>query len=135
MGAPAFSPSPPLSLSSSPPSTSTVVWLHPEAPAKPAEGAPCNGCGLCCLAEPCPLGVVVSRRRKGACVALRWSDAEQRYLCGMVADPGGVTGFTHPWAVRALSALARRWIASGVGCDARLQTQPLPPPQPPASEV
>ena len=113
---------------------STVVWLHPEAPAKPAEGAPCNGCGLCCLAEPCPLGVVVSRRRKGACVALRWSDAEQRYLCGMVSDPGGVTGFTHAWAVRAMAALARRWIASGAGCDARLQTQPLPPSLPPTSD-
>lgn len=113
---------------------STVVRLHPEAPAKPAEGAPCNGCGLCCLAEPCPLGVVVSRRRKGACVALRWSDVEQRYLCGMVSDPGGVTGFTQAWAVRAMAALARRWIASGVGCDARLQTQPLPPSLPPTSD-
>ena len=105
--------------------TSTVVWLHPEAPAKPAEGTPCNGCGLCCLAEPCPLGVVVSRRRTGACVALRWSDTDQRYWCGMVADSAGVTGLTHPWAVRAMSALARRWIASGVGCDARLQTVPV----------
>lgn len=110
------------------PPTSTVVWLHPEAPAKPSEGAPCNGCGLCCLAEPCPLGVVVSRRRTGACVALRWSDADQRYWCGMVADPAGVTGLTHPWAVRAMSALAGRWIASGVGCDARLQTAPVVPP-------
>ena len=55
-----------------------VVWLQPSAPPKPAEGAPCNGCGLCCLAEPCPLGMLVSRRRTGACTALRWSDADQR---------------------------------------------------------
>lgn len=102
----------------------TVVWLHPEAPPKPAEGAPCNGCGLCCLTEPCPLGVLVSRRRTGACAALRWSDADRRYRCGMVQAPGAVTGFTHPWAVRLMSALARRWIAAGIGCDARLQTQP-----------
>lgn len=101
-----------------PPSAPTVVWLHPEAPAKPVEGAPCNGCGLCCLAEPCPLGVLVSRRRAGACLALRWSDADGRYLCGMVVDPGGVTGWTHPWAVRWLGQLARRWIAAGAGCDA-----------------
>ena len=101
-----------------------VVWLQPSAPPKPAEGAPCNGCGLCCLAEPCPLGMLVSRRRKGACTALRWSDADQRYWCGMVADPGGVTELTPPWAVRALSALARRWIASGAGCDARLDVLP-----------
>lgn len=100
-----------------------TIWLQPSAPVKPAVGAPCNGCGLCCLAEPCPLGVLVSRRRTGACVALQWSDGQQRYLCGMVADPGGVTGWTHPWAVRAVSALARRWIASGTGCDADLAVQ------------
>ncbi|WP_291477241.1 hypothetical protein [Acidovorax sp.] len=101
-----------------PPSAPTVVWLYPEAPAKPVEGAPCNGCGLCCLAEPCPLGVLVSRRRAGACLALRWSDADGRYQCGMVVDPGGVTGWTHPWVVRWLGRLARRWIAAGAGCDA-----------------
>ena len=55
-----------------------VVWLQPSAPPKPAEGAPCNGCGLCCLAEPCPLGMLVSRRRTGACVALRWRAADGR---------------------------------------------------------
>ena len=83
-----------------------VVWLQPAAPPKPAEGAPCNGCGLCCLAEPCPLGVLVSRRRRGACVALRWSDRDQRYWCGMVAEPASVTGWRHPWVVRGLSLLA-----------------------------
>ena len=108
-----------------PPGWQVVHW-HPEAPPKPPEGAPCNGCGLCCLAEPCPLGVLVSRRRQGACVALRWSDADQRYWCGMVADPASVTGWRHPWVVRGLSRLARRWIASGVGCDAQLQVQPPP---------
>lgn len=103
-----------------------IVWLQPEAPAKPAAGAPCNGCGLCCLTEPCPLGMVVSRRRTGACVALRWSEDEQRYRCAMVVDSGGVTGWTHPFAVRALSWLARRWIAAGVGCDARLSVNTPP---------
>ena len=93
-----------------------VVWLQPDAPAKPPEGAACNGCGLCCLAEPCPLGMLVSRRLRGSCVALRWSDAQQRYLCAMVADPGGATGITRPWAVGALAWLARRWIAAGSGC-------------------
>lgn len=101
--------------------TSTVVWIQPQAPVKPSEGAPCNGCGLCCLVEPCPLGVLVSRRRRGPCVALRWSDPDQLYRCGMVSDPGSVLGSTPPWFARAMSALARRWIASGVGCDARLE--------------
>ena len=69
--------------------------------------------------------MLVSRRRTGACVALRWSDADQRYWCDMVLDPGGVTGLLHPRVQPVLSALARRWIASGVGCDAPLEVQHL----------
>ena len=100
-----------------------VIHVHPDAPAKPPEGAPCNGCGLCCLLEPCPLGMLVSRRRRGACTALRWSDADQRYWCGLLSDPSDVTGLTRPWAVRALAAWARRSIAAGVGYDAPLQPE------------
>ncbi len=113
---------------SCPPPGWQVVHLHPGAPPKPPEGAPCNGCGLCCLAEPCPLGVLVSRRRTGPCAALRWSEADGRYLCGMVQEPGAVTGWTWPWAVRWQKALARRWIAAEVGCDASLQAQAPRPP-------
>lgn len=72
------------------------------------------------------MGVLVSRRRTGACAALRWSDSEGRYLCGMLADPGEVTGFTHPWLVRALAAWARRSIAAGLGCDAQLDAEAPP---------
>ncbi|KQP14253.1 hypothetical protein [Pseudorhodoferax sp. Leaf267] len=92
-----------------------VVHVQPRAPAKPAVGAPCNGCGLCCLAEPCPLGVLLSRRRHGACSALRWDDGQQRYLCGAL---------DRPW----LAPLARRWIAAGIGCDADITPlRSLPP--------
>jgi hypothetical protein len=82
-----------------------VIAIHAEAPAKPAVGAPCNGCGVCCLVEPCPLGVLVSRRRKGACAALRWDAPQRRYHCGIAAGRS-------LWAT-----LARRWIAAGRGCD------------------
>ncbi len=104
-----------------------TILIHPAAPPKPALGAPCNGCGLCCLAEPCPLGVLVSRRRTGACAALRWSKADARYWCAMVADPASAAGLRHPLLVRGVSALARRWIAAGVGCDAHLEAQAAPP--------
>ncbi len=83
-----------------------IIRIHPDAPLKPAEGKPCNGCGVCCLAEPCPVGVLVSMRLRGACRALRWSDEERRYRCGVV---GRGTGLFARWA--------RRLIAAGVGCD------------------
>lgn len=103
--------------------TGQVVFWHRDAPPQPAFGAPCNGCGLCCLAEPCPLGMVVSRRRSGPCAALRWIPADipgspGRYVCGMVADPAAVTGWRRAWALRWMARLARRWIAAGQGCDA-----------------
>jgi hypothetical protein len=75
-----------------------IIKIHPDAPPKPAVGAPCNGCGVCCLAEPCPLGVILSRRLKGACVALRWDGN---------------------W-------LVKRWIASGTGCDCSLEVAGKP---------
>jgi len=70
--------------------------------------------------------MLVSRRRNGACVALRWSEDERRYLCGMVADPGGVTGLRQRWLTAPLAWLARRWIAAGVGCDASLAATEVP---------
>ena len=41
-----------------------------------------NGCGVCCLLAPCPVGIVLSRRWRGSCAALRWVGAERRYRCG-----------------------------------------------------
>ena len=86
-----------------------VIHIHPAAPAKPAEGQPCNGCGVCCLAEPCPVGILVSFRRHGACKALRWSDEQTRYVCGLMARPG------------LLRRIIGRWIAAGIGCDSDLE--------------
>jgi len=69
----------------------------------------------------------VSRRRRGSCVALQWSAAARRYQCDMVADPGGMLGWRRPWAVGLATRLARRWIAEGIGCDAHLEMERLPP--------
>lgn len=52
------------------------IRLHVDAPPKPAFGAACNGCGVCCTLEPCPIGMIWSRRRHGACSALVWVEAE-----------------------------------------------------------
>ena len=116
-----------------PPDAATVVWLQPEAPPKPVRGAPCNGCGLCCLAEPCPLGMLVSRRRTGACAALRWNASQAQYRCGLIDEPARVTGWRRPVLLRLVAALARRWVAAGQGCDADLRRQDLPGTPPPPS--
>ncbi len=100
-----------------------VIHIHPQAPHKPALGQPCNGCGVCCLAEPCPLGVLLSRKRSGGCRAVVWDEAHERYQCGALQR----------WNTRAASRpagrlvawlmerLVRRWIAADRGCDATLE--------------
>lgn len=89
-----------------------VIRLHTQAPSKPAEGEPCNGCGVCCATAPCPVGMLASLRLRGACRLLRWDDRQTRYVCGAVLSG------PPPWR-----RLMRRWIAAGQGCDAALQVQ------------
>jgi hypothetical protein len=97
-----------------------VILLHANAPPKPAEGAACNGCGLCCAAEPCPVGVLVSRRLTGRCRALQWSDNGGCYVCGLVSAPAEVLAWLPTALAPVVTRLARRWIASATGCDASL---------------
>lgn len=101
-----------------------VIHLHSDAPPKPAAGAACNGCGVCCAAEPCPIGMLVSRRRQGACAALAWGEAAGRYRCGLVEQPAAHL----PRALAALAPLvrrlARRLIAAGAGCDCSFEARP-----------
>jgi hypothetical protein len=99
-----------------------VIHLHPRAPVKPAEGAACNGCGVCCAWQPCPLGVLASRRLQGACTALRWDDALGLYRCALVQDPATVWPGLPRLLHAPLAHLARRWIAAGAGCDCSADT-------------
>ena len=108
---------------------SRVIPIQPEAPAKPAAGQPCNGCGVCCLYEPCPLGRLLSRRRQGSCRALHWDEGASRYRCGALSQPRVAVRAAWPgapsWLVTVLGAvlrrLAPRWIAAGQGCDCDLE--------------
>ncbi len=110
-----------------------IVHFHVDTPSKPAFGAPCNGCGVCCLAEPCPVGILLSGRRTGTCVALRWSEQEARYRCGAVTEPASVLPPLLRRIAPLFSRLARRWIAAGNGCDSSVEAKaPLTPPPWPA---
>jgi len=116
-----------------------IIEIHPEAPTKPVPGAPCNGCGVCCLMEPCPLGMVLSRRRHGACVAVHWVDSAKQYRCGALSEPAAVLKKLLPRPLHSmalvlapvLARIARRWIAVGAGCDSTveptMQDQPESP--------
>jgi len=111
----------------------TIIRIQPQAPVKPPEGAACNGCGVCCLVEPCPLGVVLSRQRRGACSALRWQEASHQYRCGAIVNPQETLERSLPRALRWLARptapllrrLALRWIAAGAGCDSSLEPEPM----------
>ena len=95
-----------------------IIHIHADAPLKPAAGSACNGCGLCCLVEPCPVGMLVSRRRKGRCDALVWSDTAARYHCGLLTAP---EDFIRPVVLaRGVGRIAKRLIAAGQGCDSDL---------------
>lgn len=91
------------------------IALHRDAPEKPAYGAPCNRCGICCAAEPCPVGRLRFLQRKGPCPALLWDGGA--YACALVAAPErhfpGLPNRWRPIAARLFS----RAISAGSGCD------------------
>jgi hypothetical protein len=99
-----------------------TILIHPSAAPKPAFGQPCNGCGVCCATEPCPIGMLVSRRRRGACAALSWNSGESRYRCGVVSEPERFV--KNRWLAAGLARVARRMIAAGQGCDCDLTVGP-----------
>lgn len=99
-----------------------VIHLHPAAAPKPAWGEPCNGCGVCCAVEPCPVGMLLSRRRTGACVALTWNEVENRYRCGVASEPE--RSVAPRWLATLATRFAMRMIAAGKGCDCDLTVEP-----------
>jgi len=99
-----------------------TIHIHREAPPKPLLGAPCNGCGVCCAAEPCSVSRIFLQRRQGACPALEWGDGARRYYCGMVQWPSRYIR----WLPGQFNKIAGRffagWLAAGEGCDSDSET-------------
>jgi hypothetical protein len=104
------------------PTSSTLIWLRQQAPLKPEVGQACNGCGVCCAAEPCPVALVFVAAA-GSCRALLWDQASMSYRCGMLTQPAQYLRWLplrwQAWFARRV----RRWIAAGVGCDSSAQAE------------
>ena len=103
-----------------------TVELHPLAPPKPDYGAGCNGCGVCCAAEPCPVAHVFLFQLSGKCRALLWQDEASRYVCGMVVCPDRYLRLI-PENLRKYSGnfFASR-IAAWAGCDFAAEMDDMP---------
>ncbi len=100
-----------------------TIRLHRSAPAKPAEGQPCNGCGICCALETCPPGRLRFMRAKGPCPALEWSEPAGCYRCGLLANPRQYIGCLPGIGESPARRLLTRWIAAGQGCDCSAEVQ------------
>ena len=94
-----------------------IIWLNRAAPDKPPEGVPCNGCGLCCAAMPCPLSRALLGHRRNACPALQWHADAQHYRCGLIAAPQQYLRWLPRVANSLFRRFARRYLAIGQGCD------------------
>ena len=97
---------------------------------KPSKGSPCNGCGVCCLAEPCPVSKEIFKLPE--CPALEHDGT--RYNCGLMIRPDRYLDLDSPqnydgsgYIPIAIFALGNDFVAKyfrcligadvGVGCD------------------
>lgn len=51
---------------------------------KPPYGDPCNGCGICCIAQVCALGLELGDDQNCKALIL---NADRSFSCGLVTDP------------------------------------------------
>jgi len=83
--------------------------------AQPERGAPCNGCGMCCVVKPCWIGRMLFEVEEGECPALQWTS--EGSSCGLMANPAQFM----PARVRIEGATrvkeaAKALICAGLGC-------------------
>jgi hypothetical protein len=91
---------------------------------KPPHGAPCNGCGVCCVAVRCDVGTALFGEG-GACPALERDDSG-KYQCGVAVRPEVFV----PWLTSVFGFVIVRdvvleLIYAGQGCDARFNGEPI----------
>jgi hypothetical protein len=94
-----------------------IIFLHRAAPLKPGLGESCNGCGVCCSAQTCPVARVLLLQWRGPCRALLWDGAAPHYRCGLLVSPMTYLRGLPRWSESFVRRRVKRWIAAGAGCD------------------
>ncbi len=84
-------------------------------PAKPTEGARCNGCGLCCALQLCDLAVEFLDAQTAPCPAMEFADG--RFWCGIARNPNRYFGIP-AFANKFIRPLVHQALSIGEGCDA-----------------
>ncbi|HEY3299523.1 MAG TPA: hypothetical protein VGJ90_02030 [Methylophilaceae bacterium] len=102
-----------------------TITIHALAPEKPLVGQTCNGCGVCCALEPCPVSLLLLWPHQPSCRALTWDDTKQRYLCGMVVAPSKHLKIIPHFANKIAAKLFKRWIAADQKCDSDAEPMTL----------
>ena len=105
------------------PEQHATIRIHPAAPPKPEFGAPCNGCGVCCLFAPCPVSALLLGHQANACPALVWQESGRLYRCGMLQSPQHYCRWLPGFLNRTMIFLVRRWLALDVGCDCHTEPE------------
>ena len=59
-------------------------------PRKPPEGDACNGCGLCCAVQLCPIVIELLPDAQAPCPAMEFSG--ERFWCGLIRRPSRYLG-------------------------------------------
>jgi hypothetical protein len=86
-------------------------------PTKPAVGAPCTGCGLCCAQAVCRVGqqYLPGGPHAAPCPALEYADG--RLWCGLVRRPHHYLGLSFRAADSVLRPLFAALLGIAQGCD------------------
>lgn len=81
---------------------------------KPAFGQPCNGCGMCCIAEQCALSLALFNQQE-RCPALE--EVDGRLACGLVRSTADYVPDLPSWGGPALTEAFALMLGAGAGCD------------------
>ena len=103
---------------------SNVIWLQVDAPAKPPLGEACNGCGVCCAAETCPVSRVFLWQWRGSCRALEWHAELKQYRCGMLLHASHYLAYLPRFLETRFQQWIQRWIAADTACDSPTEAAP-----------